>query len=261
MSIRFDDKLNKRIARAVKNFNSKVRYNKYKTRGKGMLPRIIRTSEIKAKYSDKSRAELEKQLKLYESFGKRESLNKTANRLSKWERNYFETNLEKTKKFYDDEINDLKRIIGDKPEYHLRHHNRLETLTRQREELNRDLATLSEDQIKGFRGYFNYAERSEMTKRKGFRLYLEQVTRTMELLGYSKQDIEALVSKFDVLSENEFTEMLRNEDMIDSMYDIIDSPKGRGQYELMTDEIRAENMIADVIHHADELVSKYKTSA
>lgn len=262
MSIRFDDKLNKELSRVVKNFNAKVIYHKHKTRGKGILPDKIKVSEIKAKYSDKNRFELEKQLKLYRAFGKRDSLNKAAsNHLSEWEKNFFESNIKKTKAFYDEEIADLKRIIGDQPEYHLRLHNRLETLVRQREELDTDINTLSDDQIEGFRRYFNKAERSELTKQRGFRLYLEQLTRTMKILGYSKQDIEALVSKFDVLSENEFTEMLRNEDLIDSIYDIIDSPKGRGQYELMTDEIRAENMIADVIYHADELVRKYKTSA
>lgn len=258
MSIRFDDKLNKRIARAVKNFNSKVRYNKYKTRGKGMLPRTIRTSEIKAKYSDKSRAELEKQLKLYESFGKRESLNKTANRLSKWERNYFEANLEKTKKFYDDEINDLKRIIGDKPEYYLKQHNRLETLLAQREELNRNLESLTEDQIKGFRGYFNYAERSEIIKRRGFRLYLAQLERTMDELQYSKEEIDTLLNKFNVLSENEFTEMVRLEDSIDDIYRLIYSPKGRGKYELLADTKQAKKAVERVINEADVLIAKYK---
>ena len=101
MSIRFDDNLNKRLLRDVKNFNNKVRYNKTKTRGKGMLPYKLSVKKIKDKYSDKTRAELEKQLKLYESFGTRESLNRASenSRISNWELNYFKANQEKTFNF------------------------------------------------------------------------------------------------------------------------------------------------------------------
>lgn len=260
--VKFDDSLNREIARTVKNFNAKQRYNKTKTKGKGMLPERISGKVLKAKYSDKPKAELMKQLKLYQSFAKRGALKKSGvnTRLSIWEEEYFKANLEKTKQFYDDEIADLERIIGDVPQYHLRLHPRLETLKNQRKELDKDLSTLSEDQIKGFRGYFDYAERSNMIKEKGFRLYLSQLERTMAALGYSKQDINILINKFNQLSENEFTEMVRNEDIIDSIYDIIDSPKGRGNYELMVDETNARHRIESIIETADELILTYKTN-
>lgn len=260
--IRFDDKLMKEIQRTVKNFNSKQKYNKYKTRGKGMLPTRLSASTIKDKYSDKSRKELLKQLKLYQSFGERDALDitNTVSRISKWEFNYFKSNLAKTKKFYDDEIADLERIIGDKPEYYLKQHNRLQTLIVQRKELDKDISTLTEDQIKGFRAYFNYAERSDIIKKQGFRLYLNQLERTMNLLGYDKSDIEELFKKFDSLTENEFTEMVRREDVIDDIYRMIYSPKGRGKYELLADEKDARIAVESIIKQADSLVAKYKTS-
>lgn len=260
--IRYDDNLNKRIQRTVKNFNAKVRYNKTKTRGRGMLPRTISAKQLKDKYSDKSRAELEKQLKLYQSFGKRDALDLSSNsRLSKWERNFFDANIEKTKQFYDEEIADLKRIIGDKPEYYLKQHNRLETLQNQRKALDKDFDRLTEDQIKGMRGYINYAERSEIIKRQGFRLYLSQLERTMkELRLYSNDEIEALLNKFNVMSENEFTEMVRVEDTIDDIYRQIYSPKGRGEYELMNDTKKAKKAVERVINEADTLIAKYHKS-
>lgn len=258
--VQYNADLNKRMAKVVKNFNAKVRYNKTKTRGKGMLPRTISLKQLKDKYSDKPRSELEKQLKLYQSFGKRDALNKvTDSRLSKWEREYFEANLDKTKKFYDDEIKDLRKIIGEKPEYFLKQHNRFETLLGQRKELDKDFDTLDEDQIKGMRGNFNYAERSEIVKRQGFRLYLAQLERTMDLLGYKKDEIEGLLSKFDDLSENEFTEMVRKEDAIDDIYRIVYSPKERGKYELLADTKTAEKAVETIISEADTLVKKYKS--
>ena len=257
MAIRYDDELKARVKRIAKNFNAKVRYNKTKTRGRGMLPRTISAKNLMDKYSDKSLEEFEKQLNLYQSFGQRTALDKTTNRLSKWERNFFEANLEKTKKFYDEEIADLKKIIGGKPEYFLRQHQRLQTLEGQRKELDKSLDSLDEDEIKGIRGYINYAERSEIIKRQGFRLYLAQLERTMDNLGYSKEEIEELLSKFDVLTENEFTEMVRVEDTIDDVYRLIYSPKGRGKYELLADKKDAETAVKAVIDQADALIKKY----
>lgn len=259
MAIRFDDNLNRRIRRDVKNFNAKIRYNKFKTRGKGMLPLKISTRELKDKYSDKSRKELERQLKLYESFGKRDALELAGpNRLSKWEKEYFEQNREKTKEFYDQEIADLERIIGGEPLYHLRLDDRLINLTRKRDELSKDLNSLSESEIKIIRNVYEYAERSDIVKAKGFRLYLSQLDRTMKNLGYSKKDRDELFNKFNQLSENEFLEMVRNEDYIEAVYDLIDSPKNRGEYQLMADENRARRMITSIQNQADDLIKKYK---
>ena len=253
-----DDK--NRIRRTVRNFNAKVRYNKTKTRGRGMLPRRISVQDLIDKYSDKSRTELNKQLRLYQSFGKRDALNISDDtRLSKWEMNYFKANRQKTIDFFENEIADLARIIGDKPQYHLRQNERLTNLMRQREKLDKDLTTLSEDEIKTLRSVYNYAERSDIVKARGFRLYLSQLERTMSNLGYSKAEINALLNKFNVLSENEFTEMMRNEDLIDAVYDLIDSPKQRGKYQLMTDEKRARGIVTDIQNRADELIAKYKS--
>lgn len=258
--IRYNNNLNRQIQRTVKNFNAKVRYNKTKTRGRGMLPRTISVQELKDKYSDKSRAELEKQLKLYQSFGKRNALDKTNNRLSRWERNFFEANLEKTKKFYDDEIADLTRIMGGGDNFYLKFNERLLTLKAQRAELDRDLSSLSESQIKGIRNYISYAERSEITKQKAFRHYLNQLERTMDNLGYNKHEIDALFNKFNQLSENEFIEMVRQEDIIDRVYDLIDSPKERGEYELMAEEDDARSTIDAILSNANDIIAKYKTS-
>lgn len=260
MAIKYDKNLNDKIRRTVKNFNAKVRYNKTKTRGRGMLPTTISVQALKDKYSDKSRAELEKQLKLYQSFGQRDALDKTENRLSKWERQYFQANLAKTKEFYDKEIADLTRIMGEGTDYSIKFNERLLTLKAQRKELDRDLSQLSENQIKGLRNYFNYAERSEITKQKAFRHYLNQLERTMDNLGYSKDQINSLFDKFNQLSENEFIEMVRHEDLIDRVYDLIDSPKDRGMYELMAEEDDARSTIDAILNDATDIISKYKTS-
>lgn len=254
----------KNIPNFSKNFNAKRSYNKSRTRGKGMLPEKISLKEFKARYSDKPLAEIKKQLALYKTFGERDSLDlafpETDSRLSKWEANFFKVNREKTKKFYDEEIADLERIIGDKPYVYSRQNERLINLQRKREKLDKDLSTLSEDEIKSLRNVYTYAERSDLVKEQGFRHYLNQLERTMKNLGYSKTEINELLNKFNVLSENEFFELVQNENLIDAVYDIIDSPKSRGKYELMTDEERARDIVEEIKERADSLISKYKSS-
>ena len=246
-----------------KNFNAKRSYNRSKTRGKGMLPEKFSTKEFKARYSDKSKSEIRKQLRLYKSFGERDALNlafpETNSRLSKWEANFFKANREKTLKFYDEEIADLEKIIGGKPYVYSRQNERLINLYRRREKLDKDLSTLSEDEIKSLRKVYAYAERSELVKEQGFRHYLNQLERTMKNLGYSKSEINDLLNKFNVLSENEFFELVNNEDLIDAVYDLIDSPKERGKFELMSDEQRARDIVEEIKERADSLISKYKS--
>lgn len=262
MAIKFDDELNSEIRRTVRNFNAKVKRYKTRTRGKGMLPQKLYVSELKAKYSDKTRAELNRQLKLYQSFGNKTAMDKATSesRLSKWEQDYFKQNLAKTREFYQNEIADLERIIGDELGQHLRISERLINLKRKEEYLDKGFTDLSEDEIKIMRNVYGYAERSEMVKQRAFRHYLNQLERTMENLGYSKSDINATLNKFNVLSENEFTELVRNENLIDAVYDLIDSPKSRGDYELMTDEARARTIVTEIQNRADEIIAKYKTS-
>lgn len=262
MAIRFDDELNKRILRDVKNFNAKVRYNKTKTRGKGMLPRLISTRAIKDSYSDKSRAELVKQLKIFESYGNREAMQRASDnsRISKWELNYFKANRAKTEGFYKEEIADLQRIVGNKPEYFMKQHNRLQTLEDKLDFLNRDFETLTEDEIKIMRSVFGYAERSELTKRRGFQTYLNQLDRVLKLRRVPKSKREELLNKFNVLSENEFTEMTRNESLIDRIYELIHSPERRGKYELTVDEAEADELIEELWSTVDDIIAKYKTS-
>ena len=262
MAIRFDDDLNKRIRRDVKNFNAKVRYNKTKTRGRGMLPYELSTRAIKAKYADKSRAELEKQLRLYESYGARDALEKASDnsRISKWELNYFKENFKKTQKFYEKEIAELQNLIGDKPEYYLKQHNRLQTLQDKQAFLAQNLENLSEENIKIMRAVYNYAERSELVKRQAFRQYLSQLERVLILRKVKKSEREELLNKFNQLSENEFTEMVRNETDIDAVYTMVYSPKGRGQYELVTDDKHADEAIKKLYANVDELIAKYKKS-
>lgn len=260
MAIRYDEELINRIKRIVKNVNRKNKYNQHKTRGRGKLLNDISYKTIMAKYSDKSRKELEKQLKLYESYGNRNALDLASkdSRISKWELNYFKSNEKKTRKFYQDEISDLERIIGDETGKHLRLNERLINLQRKLQYLDKDFSQLTEGEIDTMRTIFNYAERSDIVKEQGFRHYLNQLERTMNNLGYSSEEIDNLLNKFNDLTENEFTELVRNEDLIDAVYDLIDSPKGRGKYELMTDEARATAIVEEIKSRADSLIAKYK---
>lgn len=261
MAIRFDDELNRELYRVVKNFNEK-RARDFKKRGRGMLPEKVYVKQIKKQFSDKPRSALIKEIRLLESYnkGRKESLKFASpnSPISKWELNYFKANINQTKKFYDEEINELERIIGDKPEWFIRHHDRLNTLKAQRNALNLDLTSLSEQNVKSIRNYITKAKRSEITKRESMNLFLSQLQRAMEQSGYSKSDIKALYEKFYTLTPNEFMEMYREEDIIEDIYNSVDSPEGQGKYQLMASEREVKNRINRVISRADEMVAKAK---
>lgn len=261
MAIRFDDELNRELYRVVKNFNEK-RARDFKKRGRGMLPEKVYVKQIKKQFSDKPRSALIKEIRLLESYnkGRKESLKLASpnSPISKWELNYFKGNLNQTKKFYDQEINELERIIGEQPEYFIRHHERLNTLKAQRNTLNLDLSSLSEQNVKSIRRYIEKSKRSEITKRESMNLFLTQLQRAMEQTGYTKKEIKALYEKFYTLTPNEFMEMYNEEDIIEQIYLTIDSPEGKGSYELMVASDMAKKRIESLIERSDALIAKAK---
>lgn len=261
MAIRFDDELNREIRRVAQNFNKK-RLRDIKKKNRAMVPEKVSVKKLKERFSDKSRSQLRKELNLLKSYteGRQNSLKFASNEglVSNWEYNYIKSNLGVTKRWYDNEIKELERIIGDKPEYYIRHHERLNTLKTQRETLNLDIRTLDEQDIKAFRRYISKAQRSELTKKRGFRQFLKQLSRTMSQAGVSKNEIENILSKFDTLTVNEFMELYREEDFVEDFYTIVGSPEGKGRYQLMADSKDVKDKIKTLQENIDDMIKRAK---
>lgn len=266
--------LNRETRRIFKNFNEKQRRDA-RRKGRALVPERISVKAFKERFSDKSENEVWQQLRLYESYNKggKKSLNFAAagSRLSRWEANRFKTLIPKTISWYESEIGELRNIIGDRPEFFLRQHQRLGTLEDQVETLYSSMERLDEltdNEIMSLRRYIAKAERSELTKVRGFRLYLAQAERIMKLgrihdangnlVKIPKEKREEILNKFNSLSVNEFMELYNNEDIIARFYTLINSPKGRGEYELTSDDENVAAILEDFIDDVDNLIARAK---
>lgn len=269
----FKPDLNREIRRVFKNFNEKQRRDARK-KGRALAPERISVKAFKERFSDKSEKEIRRQLRIYEAYNKggKKSLDfaGAGSRLSRWEASRFKVEIPKAISWYESEIGELRGIIGDRPEFFLRQHQALGTLEDQVESLYSAMERLDEltdVEIKSIRRYIAKSERSELTKEKSFRLFLAQLERVMKLgkinengklIDISKSKREEILNKFNVLTANEFIEMFNNEDIIARFYNLVDSPKGRGRYELTTDEENASQILADFVDDIDNIIARAK---
>ena len=261
MKYKYSDDVNKRLYKAVKNFNE-TRNRDIKKVGRGMIPEHLYVRTIKERFAGKPKADLMKEIRLIESYNKlgkerRKKVSKYSP-ISKWELQYFRVRIPEAKEFYDKEIAELEKIIGDKPAYFLRHHERLNTLKAQRIKLENDLEMLDEQEIKSIRRYIANSQRSELIKEQGYRTFLAQMDRIMEQCGYSQADIDKIYEKLNTLTPNEFFEMYRQEPLIDKLYETIGSPKNQGEYMLMTSEVTAKKRIESFVRRLDTLIAEAK---
>lgn len=263
MKYNYSDDINKELYKAVKNHNEK-RSRDMKKIGRAIVPQKLYVKTIKERFAGKPVKEIRKEIKLiksYNALGKNALKKVNGTSLSYYEKGYFESRIPDALKFYDSEIDELTRIIGKKPEYFVRHHERLNTLKAQRKTLERamnDLTKLDESTIKSIRAYIGISQRSEITKERDYRTFLNQMDRAMGLLGYSKADIDKVYEKLYTLTPNEFMELYREEPIIEKLYEIIGSPEKQGEYELMVTEQTARRRVNSFLNHLDDLISQVK---
>ena len=263
MKYKYSDDINKELYKAVKNFNEK-RARDMKKVGRAIVPQKLYVKTIKERFAGKPVSSIKKEINLiksYNALGKSSLKKVNGTPLSQYERGYFEARIPNALDFYNKEIDELTRIIGNKPEYFVRHHERLNTLKAQRNTLERvkkDLDSLDESTIKSVRAYIRTSQRSDITKEKDYRTFLAQMDRAMELLGYSKADVDKMYEKLNKLTPNEFMELYREEPIVERIYEIIGSPENQGEYELMVTEDTARRRVNSFLKQLDSLIEQTK---
>lgn len=261
---KYSPEMSREIRRIVKNFNEK-RLRDIKKRGIAKAPDKRFVSQIKEQYSDKPIAALKRELKLLESYnkGRQRSLEfySPDSRLSKWEYNYIREKLPSTKAYYTREIEEMENIIGkDQQQFVFTTNDRLNTLKAQRNKLNQDLATLSDDDIRGIRRYIEKSEMSTVTKAKGFRAFMSEVDTIMEFLGFSKARRDEFFNKFSVLTPNEFFQMYNSNELIGRIYELYLGSDSKGDIRLNTDADSATEIVEMLLSDVDNIVAEAKKS-
>lgn len=258
---KYSPDMNREIRRVVRNFNEK-RMRDIKKKGIAKAPDKRYVKQIKEQFSDKPISALKKELRLLESYnlGRKKSLEfySPTSRLSKWEYKYIRENLAKTKQYYTQEIEEMENIIGKNRELFMYTTNdRLNTLKAQRNKLEQDLSTLSDEDIRGMRRYIEKAQMSSVMKSKGFRAFMSEVDTIMSFLGYSKQTRDEFFNKFSVLTPNEFFEMYNSNELIGRIYELY-LGSNDGDIRLNTDNESATEIVDMLLSDVDNIVAEAK---
>ena len=256
--------MNREIRRIVKNFNEK-RMRDIRKKGIAKAPDKRYVKQIKEQFSDKPLSALKKELRLLESYnqGRQKSLefySPNTSRLSKWEYKYIRENLGKTKEYYTKEIEEMENIIGkNREQFMYTTNDRLNTLKAQRNKLEQDLSTLSDEDIRGIRRYIEKAQMSDVMKSKGFRAFMSEVDTIMTFLGYDKKTRDNFFDKFSVLTPSEFFEMYNSNELIGRIYELY-LGSDNGDIRLNADNESATEIVNMLLNDVDNIVAEAKKS-
>lgn len=251
MSIRYTKDFNAEIRRIVYNFNRKR--NRAIKRGFTLVPDKQYVSELKFRYSDKS--ELVRELKLLEKFNimgdaAYEIVDTLGGgKISRYQLDYMKKNLQQTKQFFDRQIAEAKELYAEDT-YSMARRDYLFNLEAKRKYLELDIDYLDESGLKTFQKYISQAQSYNIRQLSGYRGFLSVIETTMKNLGYDIQTRNAFFEKFMNLTPAQFVKMYRKSDLINRVYDLIQSPVS-GETHLNTDEEDARNILDELINNFD----------
>lgn len=254
MAIKYDADLNNEIRRIVKNFNQKR--NRALKRGFSYLPNKAFVSEIKTSFDN--RTDLRRYLKELEKFNKLkdyalETVETLAGgRTSRYNLMYIKDNLKDTKAFFDRQIAEANELFASDP-YSIARREYLFNLEQKRRYLDINIMNLDQSGIRTFQKYtaqaLNY-NKSNITAYKGF---LSGVEIIMRQLGYDDKIISNFYEKMANITPAQFIKMYRKFDVIDRLYDMIESPKS-GKAKINTTDEDATQMINNFMSDFEKMM-------
>lgn len=255
MAIKFDPDYNREIRRIVYNFNRKR--NRAIKRGIAdkYLPEKRYVSELKMEFD--TRSALNRELRNLEKFNTMgldaysvvETLG--GGRTSQYNLDYIKSNLKATKDFYDRQIEDFKELRKTENRNH-ELDSYLDQLVINRQKLELDIDYLDDAGIRTFMTLTKKAGKYNKAKITGYRGFLTVVDQVMQYLGYDDKVINSLFEKLSDLSPNEFMTMYRHSNLIDRIYDLINSPPIAGRF-INTDDDNAKELIDLLITDFDKI--------
>lgn len=256
MSIKYDKDFNAEIKRIVYNFNRKRK--RAIKRGIEQVPEQQYVSELKFRYSSKS--ELIQELKRLEKFN---TMGQSAfevmetlggGKITAYQLDYMKQSLKQTKEFYDRQIEEASQLFAEEP-YSMARKDYLFNLQTKRNYLDLDINYLDSSGLKTFQKYINQAQSYNIKQMAGYRGFLSVVENAMKTVGYDLKTRDAFFGKLINLTPAQFTKLYRNSDLINRVYDLIQSPVHDG-LQLNTDEEDAKNILDELINNFDKIKSE-----
>lgn len=255
--MKFTSEDNQRLRKIVKAFNA--RQDRMALKGYRVFRDNLKVYDIKQRYKNQPRSSYNKELKMLEQYrfsnvkkiGKKET--KAGGTMLNWKINYFNLNQPQAVEYFSEQYKRISKKIGRFPGERLQ----LNATKSKLNLLSKPVEQMSQSELNSYqatiREYLAYPGR----RKGGYRGFLSEVSFVMHNLGYNDEQINKVLKKFDKLTPDEFFKLYDENDLIQRVYDMADSPTVGG-IELNLGKDDAEELINDLIESADFLVKKYK---
>lgn len=255
MAINFTPKENARIRRVVKNFNARsARAGRYGMKVRGAT---LKVSDIKARHRDSSIDELNKELKLLDSFSLKKSKEQYTNLLGakapKWKFEYLKANQEAAKAHF---LREHMRVSGELPEFPAER-MRLVNITKKINILNKPIDQMNQHELNSYMNAISEYMEVPALQRSGYRGFLTEVESVMTLLGYDQKTQNSFFRKLSKLKPYQFESLYEDNKLIERVYDLADSPVYEHGIKLNTSRDDASRMMETLLEEIDDLVEEY----
>ena len=257
MAIKYTPNYNKNLNNIVRNFNRKR--ERYYEKGYRHLPDRIYVAQLKKQYN--TREELNKELNRLQDFVKNGNkplaIEETEGgaKITSWEMNYLQENIAPAKEHFEALIEEAEQHSD---LYHIARKDYLETLQRERNFLERDIKTLSPEDMLTFKRTISKYQKYNWLNERYYRGFLSELEGIMKYAGYRSKDFDEIVDKLKELNPRQFVTMYNESDLIRKIYDIADSPIHGQGLKFNTDKEDMRTQINSLMKQVDDLVKKYK---
>lgn len=253
MAIRYSKELNARLRREVDNYNKKRK--RAIQRGFRQLPPAMKVSELKARYTVKS--DLDREINRLRKFNITDALEKVETQggvdSTSWELKYLKGNVANARDYFEREYQRVSKRVSKFPG----EAERLNNIKAKIDILDIDLSYMNQDQFRSAkRAIFEYVE-APAKRKAGYRGFLTEVDLVMQRLGYSSDEIDSVLDKFNELKPEQFLYAYDHFDIISRIYELADSPIYGGLKMNTTDE-DAENLVDTLKDEVDGIIKDAK---
>lgn len=245
MAINYDDALNARMSRIVRNYNRRVEGTK--------VPKVS-VARLRKDYS--RRADLNRELKNLEAFSKKTAFRDATAKVSEYDKQLIRNNRAETIKFLQEQQQYLQKRI--KKGYPLEEAE-IKNLQLNERLLSQDIESSSQADLQAMLGSVQDYRKSFAERGAGYRGFLSEVEWVMGQVGIEPEEQEEFFNKMKKLSPQELYAIYEESELVKRVYELADSPS-YGNIKLNTTDEDAKTKIRALLDSIDSLIAEVKES-
>ena len=260
---KFDADFNSEIRRTIKSFNQKIR--RAERRGEKGLPELRSVREFKEQFTTKNDAKkelsyLRTMLNNKKALERRRTAEGT---ISNWEYDYIVKNLQATKKWVNRELEKARIRVKDYPDHLYAIREDVLKLEAEKAYLERDIAKLSSRELQTVQAIERRMKRSDLRTITGRKHFMESLDGLLTATGAKRKDREALYKKLNEMTNEEFLEFYKSNDIVGTIMGYYIPSDKEGEVKILEDlskDEETEEIINDFSENIDEKIMIAKES-